>query len=156
MAPAKTMNEHQLAIIHLTRDWLGTPYHHQQSLKGHGCDCLGLVRGVFEEYYQTKTQPIPPYSREWADVSKTETLINAAAEHLIRKEPAERTPGDVLLFRFRRWMVAKHAGILVTPATMIHAIEGAKVSEVHVGPWWQRHLAAVFAFPSKEQSKMKD
>jgi hypothetical protein len=30
---------------------------------------------------------------------------------------------------------------------MIHALEGAPVSEVTVTPWWRRHLAAAFAFP---------
>ena len=30
---------------------------------------------------------------------------------------------------------------------MIHAIEGAPVSEVTLSPWWRRHLAGVFSFP---------
>jgi len=34
----------QLIVVE-TRDWIGTPYRHQASLKGVGCDCLGLVRG---------------------------------------------------------------------------------------------------------------
>jgi NlpC/P60 family putative phage cell wall peptidase len=34
-------------IVAETRAWLGTPYRHQASLKGVGCDCLGLVRGVW-------------------------------------------------------------------------------------------------------------
>ena len=34
-------------IVAETRDWIGTPYRHQASLKGVGCDCLGLVRGVW-------------------------------------------------------------------------------------------------------------
>jgi NlpC/P60 family putative phage cell wall peptidase len=29
------------------RAWIGTPDRHQASLKGMGCDCLGLVRGVW-------------------------------------------------------------------------------------------------------------
>lgn len=41
---------HQNKIINLTRSWIGTPYHHQESVKQVGCDCLGLVRGVYEEY----------------------------------------------------------------------------------------------------------
>jgi hypothetical protein len=36
-------------IIAAARSWLGTPYAHQASLKGVGCDCLGLVRGVWRE-----------------------------------------------------------------------------------------------------------
>jgi hypothetical protein len=30
---------------------------------------------------------------------------------------------------------------------MIHALEGAPVSEVALSPWWRRHTAAAFAFP---------
>src|SRR4051812_32701629 len=35
------------AIVAEARDWIGTRYRHQASLKGVGCDCLGLVRGVW-------------------------------------------------------------------------------------------------------------
>jgi NlpC/P60 family putative phage cell wall peptidase len=38
-------------IVAIARGWLGTPYRHQASLKGVGCDCLGLVRGVYAEAY---------------------------------------------------------------------------------------------------------
>ena len=38
-------------IVATARSWLGTPYHHQASLRGVGCDCLGLVRGVWRELY---------------------------------------------------------------------------------------------------------
>ena len=153
MDPAKTDKPSQEAIIAMAKEWCGTPYHHQQSKKAVGCDCLGLVRGVYEEVYQTKIKNIPPYSRDWADISQTETLIDAAGKYLIPKEKEERCPSDVLIFRFRKWMIAKHAGIMVSPTTMIHAIEGAAVTEVHLGPWWQRHIAAVFAFPSIDHSK---
>jgi NlpC/P60 family putative phage cell wall peptidase len=36
-------------VVAAARDWLGTPYHDQASVKGVGCDCLGLVRGVWRE-----------------------------------------------------------------------------------------------------------
>jgi cell wall-associated NlpC family hydrolase len=35
------------AVIAEAMTWLGTPYRHQGSRKGVGCDCLGLVRGVW-------------------------------------------------------------------------------------------------------------
>ena len=28
------------------RAWLDTPFHHQASIKGAGCDCIGLIKGV--------------------------------------------------------------------------------------------------------------
>ncbi len=145
------LSDQQEQIISLARGWIGTPYHHQQSLKHVGCDCLGLVRGVYEEYTQQKTASLFPYSRDWADVSGQETLINAALDHLIERPLATRAVGDVLIFRFRKWMVAKHTGILVSEDTMVHAIEGSDVCEVHLGSWWRRHIAAVFSFPNNHQ-----
>jgi cell wall-associated NlpC family hydrolase len=38
-------------VVALARTWLGTPYHHQASLRGAGADCLGLLRGVYAELY---------------------------------------------------------------------------------------------------------
>lgn len=46
-----------------------------------------------------------------------------------------------------RGAVTKHVGILTAPDRMIHAIEGAAVGEVPLGPWWRRHMAAAFSFP---------
>jgi cell wall-associated NlpC family hydrolase len=37
-------------IVEEARSWLGTPYHHQAALKGVGCDCIGLLRGVYETF----------------------------------------------------------------------------------------------------------
>lgn len=34
------------AVVAEARDWIGTPYRHQASVKHAGCDCLGLIRGV--------------------------------------------------------------------------------------------------------------
>ena len=36
-------------IVRLAREWIGTPYQHQASLKGVGADCLGFLRGVWRE-----------------------------------------------------------------------------------------------------------
>jgi NlpC/P60 family putative phage cell wall peptidase len=38
-------------ILEEARSWIGTPYQHQASLKGVGCDCIGLVRGVWRAVY---------------------------------------------------------------------------------------------------------
>ncbi len=37
------------ALVAAARGWLGTPFHHQASVKGVGCDCVGLIRGVAAE-----------------------------------------------------------------------------------------------------------
>lgn len=134
-------------IVTLARTWLGTPYHHQASLKGVGCDCVGLVRGVWREIYGAEPGPLPAYTRDWAEALGRGTLLEAAQRHLVEIPPTEAQPGDVLIFRWRLTAPAKHCAILATRTTMIHALEGAPVSEVCLSPWWHRHLAGAFAFP---------
>jgi NlpC/P60 family putative phage cell wall peptidase len=134
-------------IVALARTWLGTPYHHQASAKGVGTDCIGLVRGIWRELYGREAEAAPAYTRDWAEASGRETLLEAARRHLIEIAPSQAAPGDVLVFRYRGAAVAKHAGVLATPDTIIHAMEGAPVCEVALSPWWRRRIAGAFAFP---------
>ena len=139
-------------IVAIARTWLGTPYHHQASVKGAGCDCVGLVRGIWRELYGAEPQALPAYTRDWAEAHGRETLLEAARHHLTEVHPTEAQPGDVLILRWRRNAPAKHCAILSAPTAMIHALEGAPVSEVSLSPWWRRHLAGVFAFPGSTLS----
>lgn len=134
-------------IVAEARAWIGTPYRHQASLKGVGCDCLGLVRGVWRAVIGDEPQIAPAYSRDWAEASSAETLRDAARAHLIEIGLAEFQPGDVLLFRYRERYPAKHAAIVSAPQLMVHAHDGAAVAEVAIAPWWRRRLAYAFRFP---------
>jgi NlpC/P60 family putative phage cell wall peptidase len=133
--------------VRLARGWIGTPYHHQASIKGVGADCLGLVRGVWRELYGQEAEAPPGYSRDWGEASGRETLLEAARRHLVEIEPGAARPGDVVVFRLRTGLIAKHAGVLATSTTFIHAMEGAPAAEVSLGPWWRRRIAAAFSFP---------
>ncbi|MDC7788690.1 NlpC/P60 family protein [Rhodoplanes sp. TEM] len=135
------------AIVTEARSWIGTPYRHQASLKGVGCDCLGLLRGVYRALYGTEPEAVPPYTPDWAEATGRETLLAAATRHLITIEPAAVQAGDVLLFRWRAGLPAKHAAIVVSSGTMVHAHDGARVAEVAIAPWWRRRIAGAFAFP---------
>lgn len=133
-------------IVATARGWIGTPYRHQASLKGIGADCLGLVRGVWRELHGGEPEPVPAYGPGEADASG-ERLATAARRHMI--EAADRVfgPGDLLLFRWRQHLPARHAGIASGPGHMIHAQEGVAVAEIPLSAWWLRHLAFVFRFP---------
>lgn len=135
------------AIVAEARTWLGTPYCHQASLKGVGCDCFGLIRGVWRAFYGAEPESVPPYSRDWGSVTGKETLVETARRHLKEVDPAAVGPGDVLVFRIRRSRVAKHAGIISIDTRFIHAQENVPVCEVALSDWWRRHIAAAFAFP---------
>lgn len=134
-------------VVAAARRWLGTPYHHQASLRGVGCDCLGLVRGVFREVMGREPEAPPPYSPDWAEALGRETLIEAASRHLRRIEIAEAREGDVLIFRMHDGAMAKHCGIVTGPDAMIDAMEGVGVSEARLTLWWVRRIAAAFRFP---------
>jgi len=134
-------------IVAQARGWIGTPYRHQASLQGIGCDCLGLVRGVWRALYGEEPEKMPAYSCDWAEAARVETLAEAGARHLIAVPHADMGAGDVLLFRWRKGLVAKHAAILTGDGTMIHAHDSAAVAEVAFAPWWRRRVAYVFRFP---------
>jgi NlpC/P60 family putative phage cell wall peptidase len=134
-------------VVAEARRWLGTPYHHQASLCGVGTDCLGLVRGVWRALHGVEAEAVPAYTRDWAEATDEETMLDAARRHLHEVDRTAVTCGDVIVFRYRAHAVAKHVGILTGPGRMIHAIQGAAVAEVPLGSWWCRHMAAAFRFP---------
>ena len=134
-------------IVRVARGWLGTPYAHQASLMGVGADCLGLVRGVWRGIHGSEPEAPPPYAPGWAEEGGQEAMLQAARRHLEEVPCTEFRGGDVLLFRWRPHLPAKHAGIATSHCTMIHAQEGALVAEFTLSRWWLRHLCFAFRFP---------
>lgn len=137
----------RVVILTEARDWIGTPYQHQTSTKGAGCDCLGLVRGVWRALYGAEPEPAPAYTPDWAERQGAETLLWAARRHLTQIETDAAAPGDVLLFRMDTQSPAKHAAILDEDARLIHAYWGRAVVRSRFAPWWRTRCAAAFSFP---------
>ena len=134
-------------IVAAARRWIGTPYLHQASLQGVGCDCLGLVRGVWREVIGAEPEIAPPYTPDWAEALGAETLLDAAHRHF---GPVARNAfheGDILVFRFRDHLPAKHLAIATSQTHMVHAHGGACVTEVAIGSHWRKQIAAAFKFP---------
>ena len=125
--------------------WVGTPYVHQMSVKGAGCDCLGLVRGVWREVIGPEPETPPAYTRDWSEPEGEERLWQAALRHLA-PVTAPRA-GDVVLFRMRGGAVAKHLGILSGEARFIHAYSGHGVVASALTRGWRRRAVAYFRFP---------
>jgi NlpC/P60 family putative phage cell wall peptidase len=133
-------------VIAAAQGWIGTPFHHQASLLGVGCDCLGLVRGIWREVIGPELFEVPPYSPDWGEAGAREVLRDGVAAHLVPVAGAP-APGDLILFRMREWAIAKHAGVLIAPDKMVHAHSRLGVIEERVSPAWQRRVAFVFRFP---------
>lgn len=134
-------------IVALARGWIGTPYRHQASLKGAGCDCLGLVRGLWRELYGAEPEAMPAYAPDWAEAAGRETMLEGARRHMREVPAGEALPGDVLLFRWKDGAPAKHAAVLSTRDTIIHAYDGVSVAESPLVGGWRRRIAFAFAFP---------
>lgn len=135
------------AVVAEARRWLGTPYRHQASLCGVGADCLGFVRGVWRAVIGPEPEAVAPYARDWAEARGREGLLAAAGRHLVPVTLGAERAGDIVLFRFRPQLPAKHLAIVVDEATFLHAYEGAGVVETAWTPWWARRTVAAFAFP---------
>jgi NlpC/P60 family putative phage cell wall peptidase len=134
------------AIIAEARSWIGTPYAHQGRLKGVGCDCLGLILGVWETLNGPLPETVPPYASDWAEIDTSDPLAQAAGRHLVPVPLGMIGAGDVLLFRWRPHAAAKHLAIAVDSHFMIHAHDGASVAEVAISKAWERKLAFRYKF----------
>jgi NlpC/P60 family putative phage cell wall peptidase len=136
------------AIVAEARRFIGTPYRHPASLAGAGCDCLGLVRGVWRALYGPEPEPLPPYTPDWGEAAHREVLLDVAHRHLRRIGIGAAKPGDVLVFRMREGRIAKHCAILTSAGTMVHAQSRDSVREVSLSTPWYRRMAGAFSFPN--------
>ena len=138
--------------VEIAREWIGTPYRHQGSTKGIGCDCLGLVRGIWRQAVGDEPTLLPAYSPDWSEYGDQEPLRKASEKYLEPRELDFKKAGEIVLFRMKRNAVAKHLGVLApTPGhlRMIHALSGREVCEVTLTPDWQSRAVAQFAFPDR-------
>lgn len=140
-------------IVATARAWVGTPYIHQMSTKGAGCDCLGLVRGVWRDVIGSEPELPPAYSMDWSEPQGEERLWAAATRHLGAKDRRAVCAGDVLLFRMKHGAVAKHLGIQTEVGGLprfIHAYSNHGVVESALSAPWARRIVARFEFPTME------
>lgn len=134
-------------IVAAARRWIGTPYVHQASLIHAGCDCLGLVRGVWRELLGDEPECAPPYTPDWAEATASETLLEAARRHFTPIGIGDFRKGDVLVFRLHDHLPAQHIGVATSASHMVHAHAGVGVTEVVIGAHWRRKIAGAFVFP---------
>lgn len=127
--------------------WLGTPWCHGAAVRGRGCDCLGLVRGVLADLGATLPQ-VPPYTPASA---RSAALLEAGlARHLCAvPAAAPLIRGQVLVFTPRIGGAGRHLGILSAsdPAPrFVHAYARHGVVESPLSRPWARRIMARFSF----------
>jgi NlpC/P60 family putative phage cell wall peptidase len=125
-------------VVDTARGWLGTPYRHLSATKHAGCDCLGLIRGVWAELYGALPE-VPNYR---ADARDHRDLLAAAEQRLALAEPGA---GTIVIFRLGA--APRHCGIMTAPDRLIHAQERIGVVEANLTDGWARRVVGCFAFP---------
>lgn len=156
-------NVTETAIVREARTWIDTPYKHQAAVKGVGCDCLGMMRGVWSAVTCNPLPDTPIYTPDWNGADLVETLYAGAAQYLVEVSflhlPKDQQrmvirDGDVLLFRMVANRAAKHCGVASTQRgarSIIHAYNqrshrNSVVEETRLDAGWFNRLAYIFRF----------
>jgi len=136
-------------IIAEAREWLGTRWHHGASLKGVGCDCIGLVVGVAGMCGVAEAEAfwvdweLAGYGRQ----PDPAVLLRACDKYLDRRPGLNPAAADVVVMRFER--EPQHFGIATDaePMTMIHSLAAArKVVEHGLDSLWRGRIVRLYSF----------
>lgn len=149
------MNPLRSQICRAARSWKGTPYQHQQRVKGPmgGVDCAMFIAGVALDVELITTEDlkkVPPYPREWNVHSEvpmlTDVMKSFGCTQKVRNTPY---PADIVVFKIGR--VPSHLGILLDGhiKTFMHALSPpvGRVDETPLEDVWKKRLVEVYKFP---------
>jgi NlpC/P60 family putative phage cell wall peptidase len=118
------------------RSWLGTPFVDGASVKGAGCDCIGLM----EALGRSAGLPVPERAAR--------SLEDGLGAVLIRQPAGTAAqPGDVILLARERGGPPQHAALVTGAGTLIHAHWSQGVVENSYGRWFEERTVAVFSWP---------
>jgi NlpC/P60 family putative phage cell wall peptidase len=130
-------------VVDVARSWIGTPYHHNASLKQVGCDCFGLIRGIYEDITGVKIYPSSEYSPSWLRDKNNKYKLKENLDSM-GEQSFVCSPGDILIFGIEDFYV--HCGIFAGE-TFIHCYEDVnKVVEMSYIDKWKRLHRATYRF----------
>jgi NlpC/P60 family putative phage cell wall peptidase len=132
-------------VVAATREWLGTPYRHHSATRRAGCDCLGLICGVWRDL-GGETIELPAYRADWRDTRHADALLALAERRLVRRQGRQEA-GQVILFEIGRATLPRHCGIAVDEHGFVHAQEGRGVVMSYLTAGWRKRVAGLFDFP---------
>lgn len=100
-------------VVAAARQWLGTPFHWEASVRGVGCDCRGLLTGVARDLGRPEARAIEAnvvgYSRR---IDSDLLMAGLGRVFALRHRYDAIAPGDILAFRIGRRDRVQHLGIM--------------------------------------------
>jgi cell wall-associated NlpC family hydrolase len=126
-------------ILTSARQWIGTPWRHNQKCKGHGVDCVRFIEAVFKDDLGYQFGNIDKYAR----IPEDDALLMFLEDNgLLKQIPlTDIQSGDLLLFRLGE--IPYHLGIS-NGTGMIHADSNHGVIEVDSLGRMEKRLIASF------------
>lgn len=119
-------------IVKEAMAWVGTPFVHGASVKGSGCDCLGLIKGVYESVFARTAEALPVYPCNfWQDAGWHTLFLNRLR---MVAGPSETGPEAGRLLLFAKHGALTHLGIAVDAQSMIHTSADPRVGRVCHAP----------------------
>lgn len=106
------------------REWLGTPFRWQQSAKGKGCDCKGLLWGVARELGFPEAESLYAKVADYSPKRPVPSALLKEGFAAIFDQVEEMQIGDVLLLQIAG--KPAHIAIISGEGKAIHAQLGSK------------------------------
>jgi hypothetical protein len=112
-----THPEERAAVILEALSWEGTPYHHNQALKGVAADCVRFLNEPYVACGFTTREPQRDYPADWHFHRSEELLLEAIGR---RCHPVDRPdPADIVTWKLGRCFA--HCAIVIDWPIVIHA-----------------------------------
>ena len=141
-------------VIKEARDWLGTRYRHQSSVKGVACDCIGLIFGVGAALgIYPKDWHTLPGIEDFSSYGRTphkDMLRKGCEQYAIPIVWENAKAGDIVLMNFQNepWHMAILGDYPLGGFSLIHAYAPRrKVVEARLDSVWLDHITASYSLP---------
>ena len=86
-------------IVQEAREWVGTSFVPQQSVKGHGCDCKGLIAGIARELSRPEADHVHMLALDYNLARVPSDRLKVGMADLFDRVVGEPEPGDLLLLK---------------------------------------------------------
>lgn len=126
-------------LIKVAREWLNTPWQHNQISKGIGVDCVNFLSAIAKESGLI-IEDIPRCYGRTATDNQIELYLE---RNFKRKIDLSIDGNDILLYKFSGYN--NHVGLATSSTTIIHAnSKVGRVVEHSIDGIWKRCLTGVF------------
>jgi hypothetical protein len=109
--------EERASVVLAALEWEGTPYHHNQALKGVAADCVRFLSEPFVECGFSDREPYREYPADW-HFHRSEELLLEAIERRCRQVDLP-LPADIVTWQMGRCFA--HCAIVIDWPLVIHA-----------------------------------